>query len=51
MAKDKRDMWALRLTTEEKAMLKHLADLEGVSMSGMFRMLVRRSYDRRKISK
>jgi len=45
--KDERKMWALRLTEQELDMLKDLAKLDGVSMSGAFRMILRRSHDRR----
>lgn len=48
MQKDERFMWAMRLTKEEKEMLKHLAELDNITMSAMVRQLVRRSYDRRK---
>jgi len=45
--KDSREMWALRLTPEEKRQLKIIAKQEGVTMSAMVRLLVRRSYERR----
>jgi hypothetical protein len=44
---DPREMWALKLSKEEKTMLAELSKMEGVSMSAMVRLLVRRSYERR----
>ena len=45
--KDERKMWALRLTDAELQKLKDLAEMDGVTMSGAFRMLLNRSHDRR----
>jgi len=45
--KDERKMWAMRLTDAELQKLKDLAEMDGVTMSGAFRMLLNRSHDRR----
>ena len=44
--KDKRDLWALRLSTEEKQKLIDLAHKEGVTKSAMVRLLINRSHRR-----
>jgi len=44
---DERFMWAIRLSAAEKEQLKALANLDGVTMSAMVRLLIRRSYDRK----
>ena len=48
MARQKREMWALKLSADEKQKLRELADKNGVNMSAMVRLLINRSHDRSK---
>ena len=45
--KEKREMWALKLTPTEKRQLIELADLDGINMSAEVRMLIKRSHSQR----
>ena len=45
MRKAPMELWALRLTAEEKAMLEALADKQGMNMSQVVRLLIKRSYN------
>ena len=42
--KEKREMWAFKLTPTEKGQLANLSELDGVSMAAVVRGLIKRSH-------